>query len=210
MRTFPLSIVALVVISVLATGCSQDQTKTPGTTTSASPSGVATPGAGQPGAATPGTGPAGATPSKAVSQTWSSGPVTVVHQPSVPPISVVTAIRYAGHPAEGFDRIVFDIRGALPGYSARYVTQVRADGSDQPISVPGRSFLMIVLNPAQAHTDQGAVTVTGVHRVGLPMLVAYAVAGDFEANVSIALGLNATAGYRISELPGRIYVDVAT
>jgi hypothetical protein len=42
------------------------------------------------------------------------------------------------------------------------------------------------------------------------MLRAYAIAGDFEGHVSVALGLNATAGYRVGELPGRIYLDVAT
>jgi hypothetical protein len=42
------------------------------------------------------------------------------------------------------------------------------------------------------------------------MLTAYAVAGDFEGHVSIALGLSARTGYRIGELPGRIYIDVAS
>ena len=210
MRTFPRFIVALVVTTALATACGQDHTKAAAPPASAPAAGASAPGAGQAGAAASGAAQLGAVPSTTVHQTWSTGPVTVVHQPAVPPVPVVTAIRYAGHPSEGYDRVVFDIRGALPGYSARYVTQVRADGSDQPISVPGRRFLMVVLNPAQAHTDQGAITVTGVHRTGLPMLVSYAVAGDFEGHVSIALGLNATAGYRIGELPGRIYVDVAT
>jgi hypothetical protein len=124
---------------------------------------------------------------------------------------VVTGIRYAGHPEDGYDRIVFDIQGSgLPGYSVRYVPQVVADGSGKPVPVPGNRFLLVVLNPAQAHTDSGTTTVTGVHNVGLPMLRAYAIAGDFEGHVSVALGLNATAGYRVGELPGRIYVDVAT
>mgnify|MGYP001098401095 CR=1 FL=1 len=78
------------------------------------------------------------------------------------------------------------------------------------VTVPGRRFLQIVLNPAQAHTDSGTATVTGVHRVGLTMLKGYAIAGDYEAYVTIALGLKTTTGYRIGELPGRIYVDVAT
>jgi len=220
MRTLPRFIVALVVTTSLATGCGQDHTKGAAPPASAPPAGASAPSAGQAGAAVSGAAVSGAAvsgaaqvgaaPSPTGPRAWSTGPVTVVHRPAVPPVPVVTAIRYAGHPSEGYDRVVFDIRGALPGYSARYVTQVRADGSDQPISVPGRRFLMVVLNPAQAHTDQGAITVTGVHRTGLPMLVSYAVAGDFEGHVSIALGLNATAGYRIGELPGRIYVDVAT
>jgi hypothetical protein len=133
----------------------------------------------------------------------------VVHQPAVPPVPVVTGVRYASHPAEGYDRIVFDISGALPGYSARYVSSVVADPSDRPVNVPGRRHLLIVLNPAQAHRDDGVTTVTGVHSVSLPVLRSYAVVGDYEGHVSIALGLDDVVGYRVGELPGRIYLDVA-
>jgi hypothetical protein len=141
--------------------------------------------------------------------TWSSGPVTVKHNPAVPLVPAVTGVRFAAHPQEGFDRIVFDIPGALPDYSVRYVSQVRMDPSDRAVSVPGRRYLLVVLNPAQAHRDNGAATVSGVHRVGLPMLKSYAVVGDYEGYVSIVLGLDDVVGYRVGELPGRIYVDVA-
>jgi hypothetical protein len=135
--------------------------------------------------------------------------VTVTHHPSVPPVPVVMRVRYAAHSAEGFDRIVFDIDGALPGYSVRYVSEVRADPSDRVVAVPGRRYLLVVLNPAQAHRDSGTTTVTGVHSLGLPMLRGYAIVGDFEGYVSIALGLDDVVGYRVGELPGRIYLDVA-
>jgi hypothetical protein len=141
---------------------------------------------------------------------WRTDPITVKHEPEVPPVPVVTGIRYAGHPEDGYDRIVFDIEGGLPGYSARYVDEVRADPSDRRLSVPGKRYLQIVFTPAQAHRADGDSTVRGVHRAGLPMLTSYAVAGDFEGHVSIALGLSARTGYRIGELPGRIYIDVAT
>jgi hypothetical protein len=51
--------------------------------------------------------------------------------------------------------------------------------------------------------------VTGVHRIDLPTLKPYAVVGDYEGYVSIALGLNHVAGFRVGELHGRVYVDVA-
>jgi hypothetical protein len=138
---------------------------------------------------------------------WSTAPVTVAHRPKVPPVPTLTGIRQATH-AEGYDRIVFDIPGALPGYTAAYVTKVRSDGSDRPVAVPGSHYLRIVLNPAQAHRDSGAPTVTGVHRVNLPVLKAYAITGDYEGHVTVVLGLNRKAGYRIAELDNRIYVDV--
>ena len=141
---------------------------------------------------------------------WITGSTTVRHSPAVPPVPVLTGVRHAGHPADGYDRIVFDIEGGLPGYSVSYVDEVRADPSDRPVSVPGRRYLLIVFTPVQAHRDSGAPTVTGVHRADLPMLKAFAVAGDYEGHVSIALGLGGAKGYRVGELPGRIFVDVAT
>jgi hypothetical protein len=172
----------VVVVIALAAGCSRAP--------SASPSSPSSPAAASSPAALPSSSPA-----------WSSAPVTVAHSPSVPPVPVVTGIRSAAHP--GYDRIVFDITGPLPGYSARYVDEVRADPSDRPVDVPGGSYLLLVLNPAEAHT------LTGVHSTGLATLRAYAIVGDFEGHVSVALGLDHEAGFRIGELPGRIYVDVA-
>ena len=140
---------------------------------------------------------------------WPSGPVTVTHHPAVPPVPVLTGVRYAAHPGDGYDRIVFDIPGALPSYSVKYVGQVRADPSDRPVKVPGSRHLLVVLNPAQAHREDGAATVTGIHHVDLPVIKSYALVGDYEGYVSIAVGVDHAAGFRVGELPGRIYLDVA-
>jgi hypothetical protein len=145
----------------------------------------------------------------ATTTTWTTGTVTVTHHPAVPPVPVLTGIRYAGHAADGYDRIVFDIPGPLPGYTARYVTGVIRDGSGQPLSVPGAEHLTIVFTPAQAHRDDGTVTVSGTHTVNLPTLKSYAVAGDYEGYVTIALGLNTKHGYHVAELANRVYIDVA-
>ena len=50
---------------------------------------------------------------------------------------------------------------------------------------------------------------TGVHRIGLAGIKSYAIVGDYEGYVSIALGVNAVRKYHIGELPDRIYIDVA-
>src|SRR5262249_55128260 len=139
---------------VLAAGCSRTPSASP--PTSASPAPAAT---------------------SAAAPAWSSAPVTVEHTPSVPPVPVVAGIRTASHP--GYDRIVFDIDGPLPGYSARYVDKVKADPSDRPVDVPGGHYLLVVLTPAEAHS------LSGVHGTGLTTLRAYAIAGDFEGHVSI-------------------------
>jgi len=141
---------------------------------------------------------------------WPTGPRTVVHQPIVPPVPVLQHIRYAAHPLERYDRIVFDFGHALPGYTIRYVSEVRTDASDQTVAVPGRRFLLIVFTPAQAHDDEGDVTVSGTHHADLPAIRGYAVTGDFEGHVSVAIGLDRVAGFRTGELPHRVYVDIAT
>jgi hypothetical protein len=77
------------------------------------------------------------------------------------------------------------------------------------MSIPGEAFLLIVLHPAQAHRDDGAPTVSGIHRTGLAGIKAYAVAGDYEGYVSIALGVSGVRKFHVGELSNRIYVDVA-
>jgi hypothetical protein len=207
-RTRVSAAAATAVALALSTGCGQD----PNSAAAPAPAvGSPTVITAEPSAAAAVGSPAVITaePAAAVGLDWPTGPVEVTHRPAVPPVPVIAAVRYAGHPEAGYDRFVLDVRGSLPGYAVRYVPSVTADGSGRPIAVPGRSFLLIVLDPAQAHTDAGAVTVSGTHRIGLPMLVSYAVAGDYEGHVSIALGLAATTGFRVGELSGRVYVDVA-
>lgn len=141
---------------------------------------------------------------------WPSGPRSVVHHPAVPPVPVLEHVRYAAHPLDRYDRIVFDFDHAIPGYTIKYVSEVRADPSDRKLVVPGRSYLLIVFTPAQAHDDEGEATVSGIHSVDLPAVRGWAVAGDFEGYVSVAIGLDNVTGFRTGELPHRVYVDVAT
>lgn len=189
---------ALIVLAALAVagGCSS-----PTTTTSTPPRTAAS----APTAATS-TPPATAETNSAAG--WAKTPISVTHEPPAPPLPVVSGIRYASH-KDGFDRIVLDIPGALPGYSAKYVNEVRSDGSGELVSIPGEAFLLIVLHPAQAHRDDGTSTVTGIHRIGLPGIEAYAIVGDYEGYVSIALGMNGVRNYHVAELTDRIYIDVA-
>jgi hypothetical protein len=200
---------ALVVLTVLTVtgGCAGGSSPT--TATSTPPPMTAT--SAPPATATSAPLTAGtprATAASGPTTTWATTPITVTHQPPVPPVPVITGIRHASH-RDGFERIVLDIRGALPGYSAKYVPEVRRDGSGEPVSIPGEAFLLIVLHPAQAHRDDGTPTVTGVHRIGLAGIKSYAIVGDYEGYVSIALGLNGVRKYHVGELAGRIYIDVA-
>lgn len=140
---------------------------------------------------------------------WHSGQVTVTHQVSVPPVPVIAAVRVAQHPECGYDRVVLDIRGPIPGYTVQYVQRVVADASGQVITMPGARYLMVTVRPAQAHNDAGTPTVTsGVRQPGYPALASWALAGDFEGVVRIALGVAGPTSIRTGELAGRIFVDV--
>lgn len=146
--------------------------------------------------------------------TWSSQPRIMERTPSVPPVPGLLAIRPGSHPADGFDRVTFDFRSALPGYDIRYVDRVIEDGSgkDVTVTVPGRRYLQVTFQPAYGHNESGTAVTPAVMTLDYPMLKAYAVTGDFEAVLTIVLGLDDTVGYRVGELPGqpgRIYVDVA-
>ena len=140
---------------------------------------------------------------------WHSAPLNIARDVVAPPVPLVAAVRTATHPECGYDRFVLTFTGPVPSYYIRHVTQVIADPSGKPINLPGRSYLLITLRPAQAHTDSGTATITGrVQVLDYPMLTGYALEGDFEGVINLALGLHGTASFRAGELPGRLYVDV--
>ena len=112
-----------------------------------------------------------------------------------------------------FDRVVIDLDGAPSGYVVGYVREVREDGSGKVVETRGRANLLVRLTPANAHHENGSATYTGPTRfdVDYPALREVAFAGDFEATVSIALGIRHKNGFRVMTLrdPTRIVVDIA-
>ena len=123
----------------------------------------------------------------------------------------VVDIRTGRHTS--FDRVVFDLKGEAPGYRVGYVKEVREDGSGKVVDTRGRANLLVRLTPANAHHENGSPTYTGPSRftVDYPALREVAFAGDFEATVSIALGIRHKNGFRVMTLadPTRIVVDIA-
>ena len=86
-----------------------------------------------------------------------------------------------------------------------------ADPSGKPIILPGQRYLLITLQPAQAHDSSDRSTVTRLApALGYPVLKGYALVGDFEGVFTLALGLRGLASIRIGELPGHWYIDVRT
>jgi hypothetical protein len=176
---------------------------------STSDSASSPPPATQPAAGTRPSSPSASTPATACDQgAWQSAAISGTERTTAAGAPVLTAVRAAQRPECGYDRLVLDITGPLPGYAIRYVSQVRADPSGRLISLPGSRFLLITVHPAHMHTSAGAPTMTGtVRALGYPMLAGWAPAGDFEGYVTVAVGLNAQTQVRVSELAGRLYID---
>lgn len=116
----------------------------------------------------------------------------------------------------GIDRITFEFRGqGTPLIDAGYVEEVRADGSGEPVEVEGTAFLSIRMEPASSVDLSGedvVRTYTGPDRVrGETTNVTEVVrTGDFEANLTWAIGVRATAEFRViaTPSPARIVVEV--
>ncbi|MBG0827938.1 hypothetical protein HS041_09180 [Planomonospora sp. ID67723] len=135
--------------------------------------------------------------------------VEVERSPAAPPI--VTGTRFAEH--RGFDRVVVDFKGDLPGYRVEWVPELVQDGSGEPIDVKGGAYLQVTITPANAHTEAGAPTWTGgpIFQAGLGNVQNVVKTGDFEAVVGVGIVLDHKAGFRVLEQkqPNRLVIDVA-
>lgn len=123
----------------------------------------------------------------------------------------VTGVRFAEH--DGFDRVVIDLKGDLPGYSVRWVSELVQDGSGDPIDAKGGAYLQVSMNPAIAHSDSGSPTWVGgpIFQADLGNVRNVVKTGDFEAVVGVGIVLDHRAAFRVTEQksPNRLVVDVA-
>ena len=120
-------------------------------------------------------------------------------------------VRAGRHP--GFDRVVFEFRGAVPQHTVRYVGQLVEDGSGKPVSVAGAADLEVVFHGANAHAEDGTPSVRPKRfSPGLTAVKDVAQIGDFEAVVSYGIGLDRRRPLTVSTLsgPSRLVIDVST
>ena len=114
-------------------------------------------------------------------------------------------------PGRGYDRVVFELAGdSVPGYRVEYAAgPVRSCGSGDVVSVAGSERLVVHLEPARAHDDQGNPVPPQRDLVpGLPAVREVKLLCDFEGQVEWVLGLPAKQPYRVTELAGRLLLDV--
>lgn len=118
-----------------------------------------------------------------------------------------------------FDRMVIDIRGRGPGYSVRYVSQVRNEGQGAVIPLRGGARLWIVTTRAD-DVDTGRPTYNPrnpremVNVAGFSTFRQIAWGGSFEGYTTIGLGVRARLPMRAFVVNGpgsgsRFVVDVA-
>jgi hypothetical protein len=128
---------------------------------------------------------------------------------ATPTLVDVRAGRHAG-----FDRVVFEFRGAVPATRhVRYVDQLVQDGSGEPVSVAGGADLEVVFEGANAHDDRGGPTVSPRRfSPGFTALKEVAQVGDFEAVVTYGLGVDRERPFTVSTLsdPSRLVIDIQT
>lgn len=126
-------------------------------------------------------------------------------------IATQSAVRVARN--EGFDRFVLEFEGdVLPSYHVEYVDRpVTQCGSGEVVRVAGDGWLLIRMEPARAHDDDGRGTLEQRSvRPALPILLEATLICDFEAQVEWILGMSSPNPYRVLELsrPARLVVDV--
>jgi Fe-S cluster biogenesis protein NfuA len=123
----------------------------------------------------------------------------------------LVAVRAAHH--TGFDRVVFQFTGAGPSSaSVKYVKTLIADGSGDPIRVPARAILQVVMPGADAHDSAGQSTLPGQVAYAMPNVITTIRSGDYEAVVTYGIGLAAKTKVHTHWLnsPRRLVVDIAT
>ena len=128
---------------------------------------------------------------------------------------LLTAVRAAHQP--GFDRVVFEFEGALPGYTVAYVDRpITSDGSGDPVDVKGDSVLQVRMAQASGADLSGAelrVTYTGPNRItpSTEAVTEVVRTGDFEAVLTWVIGVEGKPGFRVdtASKPNRLIIEIA-
>jgi hypothetical protein len=172
-------------------------------------------------AAPPSTSPTGTEPSSTTSTNGESGPFEGGTEPvsatgDAATIALLERVALGSH--EGYDRVVFQFRNALPGYRVEYVEPpLRQDGSGDVVEVAGNAFVNVRMEPASGFdvgTGEGVLVYEGPRRIpgssaGTTAVLEVVRIGDFEAQLNWAVGLDERTDFRVLTLDGppRLVVD---
>lgn len=129
-------------------------------------------------------------------------------------VALLTAVRAARQ--EGFDRVVFEFRNAVPGYEVGYVDRpITQDGSGDEVAVEGDAVLQVRMrNAAGVDLTQETApqTYTGPSRLApaTPEIAELVRTGDFEGTLTWAVGVRDRVDFRVTTLasPPRLVIDL--
>jgi len=126
-------------------------------------------------------------------------------------VANIVDVRVGTH--DGYDRVVFEFNAGTPELTLDEATPPFVqDGSGFPIDVEGDAVLGLVMRGGTKQTESGASSYDGPTDFdpGFPRLVDLVEGGDFEAQSTWYLGLNAEACARAFLLtgPDRLVIDV--
>ncbi|MGK3203293.1 AMIN-like domain-containing (lipo)protein [Amycolatopsis sp. MEPSY49] len=129
-------------------------------------------------------------------------------------VPTLTNIRTGNNPT--FDRVVLDLSaGHVPGTLSYQLTdELTADPSGEIVWLTGEYFVNVSAFAAAAHDQNGNPTYTGPQKFrtrNLSNVMAVAVTGDFEAHLTIGLGVRTRTAVNVFTLtaPNRVVIDVA-
>ena len=144
------------------------------------------------------------------------GPFTcdvVLHEDATIARALVNDVRTGTH--DGYDRVVFEFLDGLPeAFLERAEPPFTHDASGEPIDVQGESFLRLILRGGTKQTEDGTSSYDGPteFETNYPALVHLVEGGDFEAQSTWYLGLNAESCVRVMTLTddgtARLVIDI--
>jgi hypothetical protein len=202
-------ILALIAACALA-GCAPAATPSVGATPTASAN-TASP---SPAAATPTPGPTAPDPTVGLVPFSCALPVSL---PATVTRAQIVDVRVGTHGAgpSGYDRIVFEFQGSgIPEVTLRVgAPPFTFDPSGLPMSVRGRSFLVLVLHGGTGLTPDGKVTYAGStdFQPNFPALTEFKQAGDFEAVSEWVAGVSLPRVCKrvfVLKTPTRLVIDL--
>jgi hypothetical protein len=142
--------------------------------------------------------------------TMPSGTDAVVVDRSPDSAPRVVGLDAAAH--DGFDRVVLQLDGPLPGYRVEYVDTVREPApNDATVSLEGEAALQVTLGPAVGQDDGGLTFAPDSVRPQLRSVREVTYAGDGEGGSVFGIGVSQQRPFRVVDLqdPPRVVVDVA-
>ena len=153
---------------------------------------------------------AGVTISPAMADDGFSDTPVEVPDPNVAPAGLPEILSVEVEHHDTFDRVVLQFSGPVPGYYIRYVPEVTADPSDEPVPLQGSAFMIVTVHSSASAQVGAPPAPQDRQQPGFPQLRELVGAGDFEGYVSYGLGLSSASGFRVSTLtdPFRLVVDL--